>query len=174
MQRRAITERVQANKPRGSINTGDEPGAILSERKTILSGQLAIIAAALFSGAAVYINVAEQPARLGLADQPLLDEWKPAYKRGTIMQAPLTVLGFLLGAWAWWQTDNLLWATGGLCMLANLPVTLLGILPTNNRLMATATATNESRVLIVKWGALHAIRTTLGFAGTASFLFASL
>jgi hypothetical protein len=140
----------------------------------MLSGQLAIIAAALFSGAAVYINVAEHPARLGLSDQSLLDEWKPAYKRGTLMQAPLAVVGFLLGTWAWWQSGNALWAVGGLFMLANLPVTLVGIMPTNNRLMATHTATSESRGLIVKWGGLHGIRTCLGFAGTATFLLASL
>jgi Domain of unknown function (DUF1772) len=140
----------------------------------MLSGQLALIAAALFSGAAIYINVAEQPARLGLGDQALLDEWKPAYKRGTLMQAPLAVVAFLTGTWAWWQSGNALWLIGGLFMLANLPVTLLVILPTNNRLMATTTATSESRSLIVKWGNLHAIRTGLGFAAIATFLTASL
>jgi hypothetical protein len=78
----------------------------------MLSGQFAIIAAALFSGAALYINFAEQPARLGLNDQSLLDEWKPAYKRGTLMQAPLAVIGVLLGTCAWWQSGNALWAEG--------------------------------------------------------------
>lgn len=140
----------------------------------MLSGQLAVIAAALFSGAALYINVAEQPARLGLGDQPLLDEWKPAYKRGTLMQAPLAVIGFLLGAWTWWETGALLWAIGGLLMLMNLPVTFIAIMPTNKRLMATRTATPESRILIVKWGGLHAIRTVLGLAATAVFLLASI
>jgi hypothetical protein len=140
----------------------------------MLSGQLAIIAAALFSGAAVYIHVAEQPARLGLSDQSLLDEWKPAYKRGTMMQAPLAVIGFALGALAWWQSGNALWAAGAVAMLANLPVTLVGIMPTNNRLMATETGSSESRALVVKWGGLHGIRTALGFAGTATFLVASL
>lgn len=140
----------------------------------MLSGQLAIVTAALFSGAAVYINFAEQPARLRLSDQSLLDEWKPAYKRGTMMQAPLAVVGFLLGVLAWWQTGSSLWAVGGLLMLANLPMTLIGIMPTNSKLMATQTATIESRNLIVKWGALHAVRTCLGFAGTCAFLLASL
>ncbi len=70
----------------------------------MITGQLALTTAALFAGAALYINVAEQPARLGLNDAALLQEWKPAYKRGTAMQAPLAVLGFVLGLTAWWQT----------------------------------------------------------------------
>jgi hypothetical protein len=140
----------------------------------MLFGQLALTVAALFSGAALYINVAEQPARLALGDQALLDEWKPAYHRGTLMQAPLAVIGFLLGVLAWWETGNLRWGAGGLLMLTNLPVTLLVIMPTNRRLMATKTAVPESRALIVKWGALHAVRTALGFGAAINFLFASL
>jgi Domain of unknown function (DUF1772) len=142
----------------------------------MLTGQLALVVAALFSGAALYINVAEQPARLRLDDHALLTEWKPSYKHGLAMQAPLAVLGFLLGLAAWWQAEHVGWMIGALLMIANWPVTFFAIMPTNNRLMATdpAAAGPESRALIERWGSLHAVRTALGFAACLVFLWASL
>jgi hypothetical protein len=142
----------------------------------MLAGQLALLTAALFAGAALYINVVEQPARLGLDNRSLLTEWKPAYKRGTVMQAPLAIIGFLLGLAAWWQTRHAGWAVGALLMIANWPVTFFAIMPTNRRLMAIepATADSQSRALIEKWGSLHAVRTVFGIAACLAFLWASL
>ena len=142
----------------------------------MLAGQLALITAAVFAGAAIYVNVAEQPSRLLLDDRALLTEWKPSYKRGFAMQAPLAVIGFLLGALAAYQTGNWWWLIGGVIMLANWPFTIFGIMPTNNKLMATdpAATTSETRSLIESWGTLHAIRSALGVAATVTFLAASL
>jgi hypothetical protein len=72
----------------------------------MLTGQLALIAAALFTGAAVYVSLCEQPARLQLDDRALLTEWKPSYKHGAAMQAPLALIGAVLGFAAWWQTGD--------------------------------------------------------------------
>jgi hypothetical protein len=95
----------------------------------MLGGAVALIVASLFTGAAAYIHVAEQPARLALDDTSLHEEWKLAYQRGTAMQAPLAFLGFLLGVWALYETGRIPFLIGALCMLANWPWTVLAIRP---------------------------------------------
>jgi uncharacterized membrane protein len=142
----------------------------------MIAGQLALVIAAVFFGAALYVNVAEQPARMMLDDRSLLIEWKPAYMRGFAMQAPLAVIGFLCGLMAWWQTGTWLWLVGALVMIANWPFTLIGIAPTNNALMGLdpANAGPDSRRLVETWARLHAVRTALGFAATVIFLAASM
>ena len=142
----------------------------------MLVGQLALIAAALFTGAAFYVSIAEQPARLGLDDQSLLSEWKPSYKRGFAMQAPLAIAGCLFGLIAWWQMKELGFLIGAIAMIANWPWTLLGIMPINNALMATevAAAGPQSRALVGRWGTLHAVRTVLGIVATVAFFWAGV
>ena len=142
----------------------------------MLAGQLALIAGALFTGAALYVSACEQPARLHLEDGALLTQWKPAYKRGTAMQAPLALVGALLGVIAWRQTSDWRWLVGGAVILANWPFTFLVIMPTNKALLALDRTGGDprSRDLIEKWGRLHAGRTALGVAATILFLAASL
>ena len=135
-------------------------------------GNLALVAAALFTGAAFYINAVEQPARMLLDDRALLTQWRPAYRRGYALQAPLAIVGFLLGAAAWWSTGRFVFLAGGLLMLANWPWTIFGIMPTNRVLMAMepASAGPEAHALLARWNRLHAVRTGLGALALACFL----
>ena len=139
-------------------------------------GLLALVAAAIFTGAALYVSIVEQPARLLLDDRALLTEWKPSYKRGAAMQAPIALVGCLLGLIAWWQTSHPGFLIGGIAMLAPWPWTLIGIKPTNDALLATGPdqAGPQTRALVVKWGGLHGVRTALGALATAAFLWACM
>ena len=140
----------------------------------MIIGLFALAIAAVFTGAAVYVNVVEQPARLLLDDRALLAEWKPSYKRGFAMQAPLAMIGFLLGLIAWWQNAHQGFLIGAIAMIGPWPWTLFVIKPVNDRLLETTPerAGPGSRALIVKWGTLHAVRTALGAIGAAAFLWA--
>src|SRR5262245_66445363 len=95
----------------------------------MVAGQLALIVAAVFFGAAIYINVAEQPARLILDDRALLAEWKPAYKRGFAMQASLAVAGGLLGLICWWQSADSRCLVGSAMRVPHLPSTRMAVMP---------------------------------------------
>src|SRR5258707_9953648 len=140
----------------------------------MLAGQLALALAAAFAGAAFYINVAEQPARLTLDDNSLLAQWTPSYARGFAMQASLAVIAGALGLFAACQTGDWRWAVGAVLMLANWPYTLIGIMPTNNKLNAVAAghAGPASRGLIGGWGRVHAVLTPFGIAGLLAYLLA--
>jgi hypothetical protein len=141
----------------------------------MLAGQLALVFAAAFAGAAFYINFAEHPARIGLDDRGLLQQWKSSYDAGYAMQASLALISGVLGLLTAWLTSDWRWIAGAVLILANWPYTLLGIMPTNRKLKAIdeADAGHMSRALLKTWGRLHAVRTALGVTATGAFVGAS-
>jgi hypothetical protein len=142
----------------------------------MLVGQSALTIAAIFTGAAIYVSVCEQPARLLLDDRALLTEWKPSYTHGVAMQGSLALIATVLGAVAWWHSGDWRWLLGAVVIISAWPYTLLIIQPTNRELLATdpANAGPHTRHLIQNWGRLHAGRTAMGVITTILFLWASL
>lgn len=142
----------------------------------MIAGVLALLTASAFAGAAVYVNVAEQPARLNLETKSLLAEWKPSYKHGKPMQSILALVAALLGVVAYFGDRDFRWLAGAALILANWPYTLLAIMPVNRKLFDTPieSANEETRRLIESWGRLHAVRSVLGIAAAAMFAWAML
>ncbi|TIL36175.1 DUF1772 domain-containing protein [Mesorhizobium sp.] len=141
----------------------------------MLVGLLALTVAAAFAGAAIYISVAEQPARLRLEDRALLQEWQPSYKRAAAMQASIAIVACVLGVIAWWQTGSLGYLIGAVLIILPWPWTLVAMMPTNRLLAAmdAAAANPQARALIVKWGNLHLVRVMLGVLAALAFLWGS-
>ena len=64
----------------------------------MISGQLALITAALFTGAAIYVSAVEHPARMTLEPGAMLAEWKPIERDdGDLGRSCLHDLEILLG-----------------------------------------------------------------------------
>ncbi len=139
-------------------------------------GLFALVSASLFTGAACYITLVEQPARLSLDDRSLLAQWKPSYKGGFNIQGSLAVITAVAGGIAYMQTSNWLWLGGAFAIFANWPYTLMFLIPTNNRLLAMPleSAGSETRGMIEAWGRGHVVRGCLGGFAIVCFFLAAL
>jgi hypothetical protein len=124
---------------------------------------VATLCAALFAGAALYINAVEHPARMTLETSMAARQWAPSYKRATWMQAPLALLAFAASGGALLMGAGAAWLIAALLIGAVVPFTLVVIMPTNHELLATGRdlGSSETRVLLEKWAKLHAVRTVL-------------
>jgi hypothetical protein len=134
---------------------------------------IAVLATTVFAGAAIYINLVEHPARMGCSTELAATQWAPSYKRATLMQAPLAVIGSLSGIAAWWLGSGVPWLIAALLILAVVPFTLIIIEPTTNKqLLAPGRdlRSDETHELLVRWGWLHAIRSVLGLAASVIFI----
>ncbi|TGX50224.1 DUF1772 domain-containing protein [Sphingomonas gei] len=134
----------------------------------------ALVFATLFAGAALYISFVEHPARLGLADGPLLAQWQPSYKRALPIQSGLAVAGGAAGLIVGFLSADWRWFAGSILLLANWPFTLFAIMPVNKRLMAMEEreAGAGSRAMLIQWGKLHDVRSALGTATMLVFAWA--
>jgi hypothetical protein len=139
---------------------------------TDLIGIVATLAASLFAGAAMYINLVEHPARLACGTELAARQFAPSYKRATVMQVSLALVATLAGLGNWLSGAGLGWLAGAFLIFAVIPFTLIVILPTNNKLLEPGRdkGSDETRRLLETWGRLHAVRSLLSLAATITYL----
>jgi hypothetical protein len=133
---------------------------------------VAILTATLFSGAAIYVNLVEHPARMECGTEFSVRVFGPSYRRAAVMQAVLAIAATIAGIGAWFMEARVEWLVGALLIFAVVPFTLIAIRPTNNQLLDPALdrMSEAARRLLRRWGRLHAVRSILALAASVLFL----
>src|SRR5688572_24846311 len=139
---------------------------------TLVLQVIATVTTGLFAGAALYINLVEHPARMASGTAAALSEWRPSYKRATLMQVPLALVSAATGLLLWLVGEGQLWLLGAFLMAAIIPFTLFVIFPTNRFLLSKAAESDPGASdALRRWNRLHAVRTLLSCAAFVIFLF---
>ena len=133
---------------------------------------VATLCTALFAGAALYINLVEHPARMECGTAVAVKQWRPSYRRATLMQASLALVAFLTSLGAWLIDRALPVLLAGVCIGLVIPFTLLVIYPTNRQLEdPTLDVTSLSTAsLLARWNRLHAVRSGASIIALAILL----
>ena len=139
----------------------------------MLAGNLALAFAAAFTGAALYLNLVEQPSRLALDDRALLSEWRPSDRRGFALLAILALIAAILALASYFDTHDLRWLIGALIQIISWPYTFFAIVPLTNRILALpGTDAASARGLVRSWGYLEIGQTAIGVVACLVFLWA--
>ena len=124
---------------------------------------IAVLSCGLFAGAAVYISLVEHPARMECGVEIAATEFPPSYRRATLMQASMAMLGLVSSVVAWLAGATFWWVVAGILLGSVIPFTLLVIFPTNKQLLNPALDRRSQQTgrLLARWGGLHAVRSVL-------------
>src|SRR5216684_8540372 len=96
---------------------------------------LTVLSCGLFAGAALYLTLVEHPARMECGTELAATEFPPSYRRATVLQVSLALIGALCGTLAWFWDGSLSWLIAAGLLLSVIPFTLFFILPTNKQLL---------------------------------------
>jgi uncharacterized membrane protein len=133
---------------------------------------ITVLASTLFAGAAIYINVAEHPARMECGTELAATVFGPSYRRAAVMQVSLALIAAIAGLLCWWMNGRILWLVGALMILSVIPFTFFAIMPTNRQLLDPGLdrTSEATRRLLERWGTLHAVRSIISLLASSIFL----
>ena len=132
----------------------------------------AVLGGALFSGAAIYVNLVEHPARMECGTVLAATVFGPSYRRAAVMQVVLALVATAGAFGAWFTRGPQGWLIGGILIFAAVPFTLIAVMPTNKKLLDPGLdrSSDSTHLLLLRWGRLHAVRSVLGLMASVLFL----
>ncbi|MEN3352412.1 MAG: hypothetical protein V7640_570 [Betaproteobacteria bacterium] len=127
---------------------------------------LAFAVASGFVGAALYINLVEQPARLALGPRAMLKEWVRSNRRGFIVLSIMAIVSALLACTEFGRTGDVRLLFGATIIATILPYAYFVVVPVNVWLCAVPpeAAPSIARDLMRKWGLAEWGQTAIGLA----------
>jgi hypothetical protein len=135
------------------------------------SGLCAFAAAASFLGAAIYVGLVEQPARLKLSGAAMLREWTLSNRRGTFLLSVMAVVSAVLAYIQFRANGDVRWLIGGAIILTSWPYAYFVMMPVNVWLAAIPPERpiSAARQLMRDWGLLEWGHALIGFAAACAF-----
>src|SRR3974390_3197562 len=137
----------------------------------MISGPFALAFAAAFTGAALYVNWVEQPARMALDEEALLSEWGPSDSRGVALLSAFALAAAIAGFIAYFESQDVRWAIGALVIISSWLYTFFVMAPLNNQILSLrGRDVAAARALIRQWGLVESGLTAIGAVAVAVFL----
>ena len=135
---------------------------------------LATVCCAVFFGAAAYISLVQHPAALETGSEFAVRFFAPMYRRASIMQASLAIVGSIASIAAYLLGAGWAWLLSAILMGSVVPFTLLVVEPLNDQIKVLDPSAERAVELLIKWGRLHWVRTVASGAAFMMCLMAIL
>jgi uncharacterized membrane protein len=134
---------------------------------------IAIFSCMIFAGAAIYINIAEHPARLECGTELAATVFPPSYNKASVMQAGLAIISTISACGVWFLGGATLWLVGALLIFSVVPFTLIIIMPTNVKLKSPELdkTAESTQAMLELWGRLHFVRSVASLLASVIFLY---
>ena len=127
---------------------------------------IAFAAACSFLGAALYITIVEQPARMALTPRAMVEEWQPSSRRGFVMLSAVALLAAVLAYVDFAASRDARLLAGGTVMLGSWLYAFFVVVPVDVMIVALPAerARTAVRELMREWGLLEWGQTVIAAA----------
>lgn len=156
-----------------------QPPHDMADKVEVGAAAVALAAAGMFAGSALFITAVEHPAAMKDSCSNFYSYFTQMFPRAARLQGGLAILGshaaMVAAAKSPDSDAKLLWGLSSGLLGAVWPWTLLAMMPTNKKILKQDEKDETVQsALLTKWGQLHSVRTVLSMSAFAVMLAAAL